>query len=118
MFSMRHRHLRVLVLIAGLLAGHAFADAPVANPQRYLNDIKTLAAPDMEGRGAGTKGIDRAEHYIEHQYKVLGLEPAGTRSFEQPFTVTTGAKLKLQNDLIVHVGALRRDSSWARTTFR
>jgi peptidase M28-like protein/PDZ domain-containing protein/PA domain-containing protein len=106
MFSMRIRHLRALALIATLLAVQAFADAPAANPQRYLNDVKVLAAPDMEGRGAGTKGIDRAQHYIEQQFKALGLEPAGNRSFEQPFTVTTGAKLKGKNDLIVHIGKI------------
>jgi hypothetical protein len=31
-------------------------------PQRYLNDVKVLAAPEMQGRGAGTKGIERAAH--------------------------------------------------------
>jgi len=97
---MRIRHSRVLVLIAALLAGHAFADAP-ASPQRYINDVKILAAPDMEGRGAGTKGIERAERYIEQQFKALDLEPAGNHSFEQPFTVTTGAKLKGKNDITV-----------------
>jgi len=105
---MRIRHFRALALIATLLALQAFADAPAANPQRYLNDVKILAAPDMEGRGAGTKGIDRAAHYIEQQFKALGLEPAGNHSFEQPFTVTTGAKLKGKNDLIVHVGSVEK----------
>ena len=108
LFAMRIRRLRALVLVASLLALRAFADAPAANPQRYLNDVKVLAAPEMEGRGAGTKGIDRAAHYIEQQFKVLGLQPAGNRSFEQPFTVTTGAKLKGKNDLIVHVGSVQK----------
>lgn len=107
-FSMRIRHFRALALIASLLALRAFADAPAANPQRYLSDIKTLAAPDMEGRGAGTKGISRAAHYIERQFKALGLEPAGNHSFDQPFTVTTGAKLKGKNDLIVHIGTAEK----------
>ena len=62
----------------------------------------------MEGRGAGTKGIDRAAHYIEQQFKALGLEPAGNHSFEQPFTVTTGAKLKGKNDLIVRIGSVEK----------
>ncbi|MFI5089298.1 MAG: M20/M25/M40 family metallo-hydrolase [Terriglobales bacterium] len=105
---MRIRHLRALVLIASLLALQAFADAPAANPQRYLNDVKILAAPDMEGRGAGTRGIDRAAHYIEQQFKALGLEPAGSHSYVQPFTVTTGAKLKGKNDLIVRIGSVEK----------
>jgi len=105
---MRIRHLRALILIASLLALQAFADTPTANPQRYLNDVKVLAAPDMEGRGAGTKGIERAAHYIEQQFKALGLEPAGSQSYLQPFTVTTGAKLKGKNDLIVHIGSVEK----------
>ena len=103
---MRIRHPRALILIASLLVLQAFADAPAANPQRYLNDVKVLAASDMEGRGAGTKGIERAAHYIEQQFKGLGLESAGTQSYLQPFTVTTGARLKGKNNLIVHIGSV------------
>jgi aminopeptidase YwaD len=107
-FPMRIRHLRALALTASLLAVQAFAEAPAANPQRYLNDVKVLAAPDMRGRGAGTKGISRAAHYIEHEFKALGLEPAGNHSFEQPFTVTTGAKLRGKNDLTVRIGNVEK----------
>ena len=62
LFPMRIRHPRALAVIASLLALQAFADATAANPQRYLNDVKVLSAPDMEGRGAGTKGIDSAAY--------------------------------------------------------
>jgi len=48
------RLFHALALAAALVAVPSFADAPAANPQRYLNDVKVLAAPDMEGRGAGT----------------------------------------------------------------
>ena len=117
LFSMRIRHFRALVLIASLLALQAFADTPAASPRRYLNDVKILAAPDMEGRGAGTKGIERAAHYLEQQFKALGLEPAGNHSFDQPFTVTTGAKLKGKNDLIVHVGSVEKSPRVSRSTW-
>jgi aminopeptidase YwaD len=72
-----------------------------ADSTRYLNDIKTLSAPDMEGRGAGTKGLAKATKYIEHRYKSLGLQPAAKNGYLQPFTVTTGAKLKSDNEFIV-----------------
>jgi len=68
-----------------------------ADPDRYLNDIKSLASPEMEGRGAGTKGITRAEHLIEKRYKELGLQPAGVKGYAQPFSVITGARLKSDN---------------------
>ena len=82
---------------------------PPADPHRYLDDIKAISAPAMEGRGAGTKGISRAEHLIEKRYKSLGLEPAGTNSYLQPFTVITGAQLKEKNSLAVVTGGEKRE---------
>ena len=41
----------------------------------------------MEGRGAGSKGLIRAQHLIEKRYQSLGLEPAGTSTYLQPFSV-------------------------------
>ena len=104
----------VLTLVLALLAcaDVALAAAPAtppADPQRYLDDIKALSAPAMEGRGAGTKGITRAEHLIEKRYKSLGLEPAGTDSYLQPFTVITGAQLKGKNSFAVLTGDHKRE---------
>jgi Zn-dependent M28 family amino/carboxypeptidase len=77
--------------------------------ERYLNDVKALSAPEMEGRGAGTKGIERAAHLIEQRYKSLGLQPAGTNGYFQPFTVITGAELKGKNDLHVQQGSAKTE---------
>jgi hypothetical protein len=90
------------VLLSLVIVAAAPAQAPTlgkADATRYLDTVKALAAPDMEGRGAGTKGIERAAHLLEQRYQSLGLDPAGTQGFFQPFTVTTGAKLVAQNDL-------------------
>jgi len=78
-------HQRLLVLAALLLRVSA-TSAKQADPARYLNDIKSRAAPEMEGRGAGTKGLARAEHLIEKRYKELGLQPAGTHGYLQSLT--------------------------------
>jgi S1-C subfamily serine protease len=88
----------VLALASVLLAD---VGTPSADPQRYLTDVRELSAPRMEGRGAGTKGIERAAHLIEQRYKSLGLKPAGTNGYFQPFTVITGARLKGNNHLAV-----------------
>src|SRR5215469_13127700 len=72
-----------------------------ADSQRYLSDIKTLTQEKMEGRGDGSKGLVRAEHFLESRYKSLGLQPAGTHGFLQSFLVTTGAKLNAQNHFSV-----------------
>jgi len=87
-----------------LVSASTTAVAP-ADPQRYLADIQALTAPAMEGRGPGTKGIERASHYLEKRYKSLGLKPAGTHGYFQPFSVITGAKLKSNNHFVVEAGS-------------
>ena len=63
----------------------------------------------MEGRGAGTKGLARAERLIEHEYKKLRLEPSGTGGYAQPFSVITGAHLKSDNRFSVQTIESKRD---------
>ncbi len=102
-------HRIALLLVAAALLVAASTPVQEADSTRYLNDIKTLAAPDMEGRGAGTKGLTRAQHLIEKRYKELGLEPAGVNGYAQPFTVVTGARLKSDNRFAVQTGESKDD---------
>ncbi|HKM66226.1 MAG TPA: M28 family peptidase [Candidatus Acidoferrum sp.] len=92
-------HTGAMLLLAAMLSIAAPTTIGTADPQRYLSDIKTLTQDKMEGRGDGTKGLVRAEHFLEARYKSLGLEPAGSHGFLQPFPVTTGAKLNGKNHL-------------------
>jgi Peptidase family M28/PDZ domain/PA domain len=98
------RKAHLIFALAIFAAAAAFA-ADSADPVRYLNDIKALTTPAMEGRGAGTKGIVRAADLIEQRYRSLGLQPAGTKGFFQPFTVITGAEVQGVNRLDVEDGA-------------
>ncbi|HXY77169.1 MAG TPA: M28 family peptidase [Candidatus Acidoferrales bacterium] len=104
---------KVAILFALLAFAYVSAAAPPAIPsadsQRLLDDIKALTTPAMEGRGAGSKGLTRAEHLIEKRYKSLGLEAAGTNSYLQPFTVITGAQLKGKNSFAVLSGNEKRE---------
>ena len=93
-----------LAVVFGVAAARLDADTNSADPKKYLEDVKSLASPGMEGRGAGTKGIERAASLIEQRYRSLGLQPAGSKSYFQPFTVITGAKLKNGNYLDVDDG--------------
>jgi hypothetical protein len=88
---------RLFAVLAVTAAVLAASSAPQADPNRYLLDVKALASPEMEGRGAGTEGIVRAQHLIEKRYKELHLQPAGVRGYAQPFSVITGARLKSDN---------------------
>jgi len=103
-----------LAILLALLAFACVSPAappaiPSADSQRFLDDIKALTTPAMEGRGAGSEGLTRAEHLIEKRYKSLGLEPAGTNSYLQPFTVITGAQLKGKNSFAVLTGNEKRE---------
>ena len=104
--------LRIVVRLACALfaaASVAAADTrpsvQTADAHRYLDDVKALTIPTMEGRGDGSKGLSRAAKLIEQRYKSLGLRPAGKIEYFQPFSVITGAKLKSKNSLVVHTAS-------------
>jgi len=99
-----------LAFIAVVLwSAAATAPAGQADPARVLNDIKALSAPEMEGRGAGTKGLARAKDLIVKRYQGLGIQPAGSHGYLQPFTLVTGARLKADNRLVVSSGETKSE---------
>ena len=96
--------------------GKAVSAPPAAQPSlwvapsqpdiaRYRDWIATLASEKMEGRGPGTKGIQRARDYIAQQFDKAGLKPlcrpaakqsdSSTQlSYLQPFETRVGTKVK------------------------
>ena len=100
-----------LVLALALLVGAAQppAETEVAE-ERYLADVTALAAPEMEGRGADTEGIERATRYLEAAFEEMGVEPAGEQGYRQSFEVTTGASMGDGNRL--EVSHLRGSDSY------
>jgi Tol biopolymer transport system component len=59
--------------------------------------IRTLSTDAMEGRGLGTKGIDKAADYIEKQLRDAGTKPGFGKSYRQKFPVKTGVSLGTKN---------------------
>jgi len=51
-------------VLAALLAAVISAAAPPIDPQALLEHIKFLSADDLQGRGNGTAGLERAGDYI------------------------------------------------------
>lgn len=51
--------------------------APVFSEARMLKDIEYLASDELEGRGLGTDGLDKAADYIARQFYDAGLRPCG-----------------------------------------
>jgi hypothetical protein len=66
-------------------------------PVSTIDDRQTLgflASDELEGRGIGTLGLDRAAGYIAGQFTQMGLQPLpGERDFFQPFEVTTATEI-------------------------
>jgi hypothetical protein len=74
-----------------MLAAEKVAPAPARRDDaeaRMRRDITFLASDECEGRGPGTKGIDKAADYIADQFKKAGLKPGGeVGGYFQPFTI-------------------------------
>lgn len=94
--------MRSLTVLAVLLAWSAAAwseenlepSAPTAKTGSEFQvdlrkSVEYLASDELEGRGVGTKGIDKAADYIAGTFKNLGLQPApGQKDYFQAFTIT------------------------------
>ena len=92
--------LAIVLLACSSLLPAATLSVEHAQEQRYLQDLKILAAPEMEGRGAGTAGLERASAYIAREFKQLGLQPVGEDgTYNQNLSITTGATPGNQNRL-------------------
>ena len=74
-------------LLALLLTTAAAPPAPPAAADLQAH-VLALTAPEMEGRGSGTPGGDRAARYIAAELARLGLRPGGDAgTFFQEFVV-------------------------------
>src|ERR1051326_8346649 len=71
--------------------------APVDIAKQFEHDIKIVAADEMEGRGLGTKGIDKAAAFLEARFRDLKLQPAFGKSYKQPFDVKMGVEMGTGN---------------------
>jgi Zn-dependent M28 family amino/carboxypeptidase len=73
------------------LAQRARAEHPARiDAAALLQDVRTLSAPNMQGRAVGSPGGALARDYIARRFSQLGLEPAFGSSFEQAFEFTPG----------------------------
>lgn len=60
------------------------AAAPAMDRAQLLEDLRILAADDMEGRLVATPGSERARAYIIARFEAIGLEPVG-EAYEASF---------------------------------
>jgi hypothetical protein len=86
-----------------LLCATVGADSrPPINPDALLAHVRFLSSDELEGRGNGTNGLERAADYIADQFKAAGLQPGGkNESWFQPFELVTGLTVGEPNRLTV-----------------
>jgi hypothetical protein len=91
----------VLLLISVLfIPAYGFGDAESDSESRLINDVKYLASDELQGRGVGTQGLDKAAEYVRREFQKAGLnmKAVGGDAFHK-FAMVTGAKLGEPNRL-------------------
>jgi len=98
MHEMLTRLVAVLLLVVATVA---YAAAPTPPGAEWLREqVKLLSAPDMDGRGSGTPGAERASRHIADVFRTAGLRPGGDGGgYLQAFSVPTGTRLGAVNTL-------------------
>lgn len=79
--------------------------APLFSSKRMMAHIEYLASEELEGRGLGSKGLEKAAHYIAVEFKKAGLEPGGDNSYFRTWEAEAG-KDKRQSTLRNVIGVL------------
>jgi sulfur carrier protein ThiS len=75
--------------------------------QTYGQWVAALAEPNMEGRGAGTAGLDKARDFLAEHYRRLGLAAPFGKSFAQPVEIPMGVKVEKQELAICDANGTR-----------
>jgi len=77
--------MKKLVLLITLLIAN-YGSSQIISEELVKKHLYTLADDEMDGRRAGTKGIEKAAKYIESEFKRIGLEKfEGLDSYRQHF---------------------------------
>ncbi len=90
-----------VVSLAAALPAPLFAADTVAEKNvesRLTDDIRFLASDELEGRGVGTPGIDKAAEFIRGEFQRIGIVANGKGPFQQ-FTMISGSELGTPNTL-------------------
>lgn len=99
----RVRSSALLLILASCAIG---AVPPEIPPDAVLEHIKFLASDELQGRGNGTAGLERAAEYIAAEFKEAGLRPGGPDgTWFQPFELTTGVTIGAGNALVIRTPA-------------
>jgi aminopeptidase YwaD len=71
------RLLTAAACVVAFPAAPAGATSPSIARDDALTDVRFLSAPDLQGRGTLTDGLNRAADYVAGRFRAAGLAPAG-----------------------------------------
>ena len=88
-----------------------FLSSQTINEISVKKHLYTLANDSMQGRKAGSPGIEKAAKYIEQQFSEIGLKPFENSSFRQSFKhINRRSEKKEELDLFNIIGLLEGTS--------
>ena len=88
-----------------------FLNSQTINEISVKKHLYTLANDSMQGRKAGSPGIEKAAKYIEQQFSKIGLKPFENSSFRQSFKhINSRSEKKEELDLFNIIGLLKGTS--------
>jgi acetylornithine deacetylase/succinyl-diaminopimelate desuccinylase-like protein len=83
-----------------VIAAVAVQDTLSPAARRVLADVRYLAADSLEGRGVGTRGLERAASHVARELARAGFRPgAPDGTFFQPFTISADAPAVMHTNL-------------------
>ncbi|MDB4086519.1 M28 family peptidase [Flavobacteriaceae bacterium] len=89
----------------------SFLNSQTINDNTVKKHLYTLANDSMQGRKAGSPGIEKAAKYIEQQFSEIGLKPFNNSSFRQSFKhINSRSESKEKLDLFNIIGLLEGTS--------
>ncbi len=101
--SMTASRLCAVALVVFLLPfGSLLQARDAADVARVGQDIRYLASDELEGRGPGSAGLEKAAVYVREAFERAGLRGASADgSYRQPFDVKTGIRVVAEKTALV-----------------
>jgi hypothetical protein len=71
---------------------------------RWWAHVEYLASDELEGRGTGSAGYQKAAAYVARQFERAGLKPCGTNGYRQPVSLRERTLVEEQSSLTLVEG--------------
>lgn len=102
----------LLSLALLLLAVHGAATTASISSTWLLEEIRTLTAPEMDGRGSGTAGAERAARHIVEVLRGAGLAPGNGPEYLHAFPLAPRPEIGVGTRLVLGDRALTLGTDW------